>query len=477
MTPGNRGVTKERLVGVAWGLFLGLAIVKFGNPLAIEAAIRPPESLSDWIEDPWPISWSRIAAAPILAGVLAAGLGRLKGARGGSYWRWAAPGAWLAWQALAALRTTSASLSAPALAHFAITACAWAAGWLVVGQSSVRPWLLGGVLAGFCFCLVRANDQKLFEFRSDRQTLIEGERTGWTNFTPQLLEKMRADHVLLRTNDVDIVNPVILIKMAKDRASGTLVYPNALAGAVLLIGPVAIAVAGLARRRLSPITGVACLALAIGLACGALWGSGSKSGWLLALAQAGVAGLALPVSRKARRRTLAIAAAVGLAAFGWRFHQYFAQGATSASARLDYWRAAGAAAVESPFTGVGPGAFWMAYQRLKPPEAEPARLAHNDYLEQFSDSGIPGGLAYGAWMAGLFALAWRAAQPAVEPVRRAIAIGVLGWFAQGFFEFGLYIPALGWTAFTFAGMLATDGESGGARLRNAIPLRSSPRLV
>jgi O-antigen ligase len=27
-----------------------------------------------------------------------------------------------------------------------------------------------------------------------------------------------------------------------------------------------------------------------------------------------------------------------------------------------------------------------------------ARLAHNDYLEQFSDSGIVGGMFYGAWI-------------------------------------------------------------------------------
>jgi len=36
----------------------------------------------------------------------------------------------------------------------------------------------------------------------------------------------------------------------------------------------------------------------------------------------------------------------------------------------------------------------------------------------------------------------------------AIFAGLLGWFAQGFGEFGLYVPALAWTAFTLLGVLA-----------------------
>jgi O-antigen ligase len=83
-----------------------------------------------------------------------------------------------------------------------------------------------------------------------------------------------------------------------------------------------------------------------------------------------------------------------------------------------------------------------------------ARLVHNDYLEQFSDSGIPGGLLYLAWIGTLVAAVGRHVFNTAQPVLQALALGVLGWFAQGFVEFGLYIPALAWTAFTLAGVLA-----------------------
>src|SRR6267142_1394248 len=95
---------------------------------------------------------------------------------------------------------------------------------------------------------------------------------------------------------------------------------------------------------------------------------------------------------------LAAVALVGLGVFAVRFHSYFAAGATSVGARFDYWRAAGQATAEQPVFGFGPGTFQRPYARLNAPEAEMARLTHNDYLEQFSDSGIAGGIFYAAWI-------------------------------------------------------------------------------
>ena len=144
---------------------------------------------------------------------------------------------------------------------------------------------------------------------------------------------------------------------------------------------------------------------------------------------------------------------LGLAAFALRFQSYFAAGATSVGARFDYWRAAAQTTMANPVLGSGPGTFQRPYARLKAPESEMARLVHNDYLEQFSDSGVVGGALYLAWIGMVVAALAKGLARATDPLSFALALGLVGWFAQGFVEFGLYIPALAWTAFTIAGTL------------------------
>jgi len=44
-------------------------------------------------------------------------------------------------------------------------------------------------------------------------------------------------------------------------------------------------------------------------------------------------------------------------------------------------------------------------------------------------------------------------------LRFALWLGLLGWALQGLVEFGLYIPALAWPAFTFLGLLLSSADS------------------
>jgi len=82
-----------------------------------------------------------------------------------------------------------------------------------------------------------------------------------------------------------------------------------------------------------------------------------------------------------------------------------------------------------------------------------ARLTHNDYLEQLSDSGIAGGTFYAAWILTALVVIGRRVWNCGSPTIFAIFIGLLGWFVQGIGEFGLYVPALAWVAFTLLGCL------------------------
>ena len=64
-----------------------------------------------------------------------------------------------------------------------------------------------------------------------------------------------------------------------------------------------------------------------------------------------------------------------------------------------------------------------------------------------------------AWIFSRLVIIGRRVWNSGSPMTFAIFIGLLGWFVQGIGEFGLYIPALAWTAFTLLGcLLALSGN-------------------
>ncbi len=465
--PNSAVAAQARLTGqerfaLLLGLFLGLALLKFGNPVILDGRIIPPSSLAEALSltQPWPTRWGTWAMLGLAAagGILAAV--RRNTAAGGR-WLVGLPVAWMAWQCVSATTSVDDELTAGTLLHFATVLAAYFLGARLIPAKRGLPLLLAGLLAALAICLVRGVNQRLVEFPQDRLTLAEGERTGWTNFPAAALQQMRAESIVITTNGVDIANPMILAKLAKGRVHGTLVYPNALAGILLLLGPAAIVLAIRGTGTLRPVTRWGVLGLTAFLLGTGLFWTGSKSGWLIGLALAGLWLLRLPWSARLKSAAVALILIGGLAVFGLRFRNYFAAGATSVGARFDYWRAALQTAGAHPLLGTGPGTFQRPYARLKAPESEMARLAHNDYLEQFSDSGVPGGLLYLAWITALLVTLgrrlWRAE---TAPLEFAVLIGLVGWLAQGFTEFGLYIPALSWTAFTLAGALWARSAAG-----------------
>ena len=437
---------------LVFGLFLGLALLKFGNPVILDAKVSAPQSLAEAWSLTWPPRWSLWLLGPlVLAGT---GLVLVKRPRWpGSRWLWILPLTWLGWQCVSATQTVDGPLTSLTLLHLGgCVACYFLGAWLLGGPRELR-WLLLGLVAALAFCLVRAVDQKLFEFPQERQALLEGERAGWTNFTAEAFLEMKNSGAVITTNGVDMINPLMLAKYEKGRVHGTLMYPNALAGVVLLLLPVTLALAVTGTRRFRTLTRGAAIALTLFLGLGGLFWTGSKSGWLIAVLLATVGLFRLNWSARWKWGAVILLMAVGLTAFGLRFRSYFAGGATSVGARFDYWHAAVQNTADHPLVGSGPGTFQRPYALLKRPESEMARLTHNDYLEQFSDSGIPGGVSYAAWIGLLLWTLGRRVWSATEMVCFAIGIGLLGFFLQGVSEFGLYIPALAWPAFALGGAL------------------------
>jgi O-antigen ligase len=283
--------------------------------------------------------------------------------------------------------------------------------------------------------------------------LIHGEAVGWTNLTPDLVWEMKRDNVIITTNGLDVANPAILAKFAKGRVSGTLVYPNALAGLVLLLFPVSLVLAFNSSTRLRPVIRLLLILMVLFLGLAGFFWTGSKLGWLIALG-AGIAFLfRLKWPPQYKWTVVILVVVLGLGIFAIRFHHYFAAGATSLGARFDYWHAAVQTTLAHPGFGTGPGTFQRPYAELKSPDSEMARLTHNDYLQQFSDSGMIGGIFYSIWILTALTVITRKVWHSSSPVIFALFLGIVGWFAQGIGEFELYIPALAWTAFTLLGSL------------------------
>jgi len=401
--------------------------------------------------DSWPTHWANWLLVPLgLVGALV--VFRTKPQGPVRCWLWLLPLLWLAWQLVSATQTVSAGLTTATLWQFFGCVTCYFVGALVLNRETALRWLSVGVLAAFAFCLVRAVNQRLVEFPQTHRMLVEGTRDGWTNVPPAMFFEMKQDQIIITSNGVDVANPAVLAKFAKGRVMGTLVYPNALAGAILLLLPLSLTLAFHATILRPAIRGIV-IALACFLGGAGFFWTGSKLGWLIAMAMAGLWLFRLDWPARLKFAALAVVAILGLGIFSVRFHGYFAAGATSAGARLDYWRAAVQTTVANPLVGTGPGTFQRPYERIKSPAAEMARLTHNDYLEQFSDSGIPGGFFYGSWIVLALMTVGKRVWKTDNQIIFAFFIGLLGWFIQGIGEFSLYIPALAWTAFTLLGSM------------------------
>jgi hypothetical protein len=414
--------------------------------------------VNEFILEFWPSHWAIWIWLPlaVLGGVL---ICKYPGRRPGIYWLWLLPLIWLGWQCPAAIFSVDTSLTASTLPQFAGCVGCYFLGMLLLDRPVLMRLLLAGILAGFTVCLMRAVDQRVFEYSQTYQTLVEGEKNSWTNMAPATFLTLKQENLIVNTNGSDVVNPVLLDKLLKHRVSGTLVYPNALAGIILLLLPAGLTLSLSDTKSLKPSIRFAVMAMTIGLGGAAFIFTGSKLGWLLALGLGGLILFRLDWSTRLKWLALALVMVIGLGIFSVRFHKYFSSGATSVGARFDYWRAAAQTTRSHPIFGTGPGTFQRPFERLKSPTAEMARLAHNDYLEQFSDSGLVGGLAYLAWITLTLTTVGRRLWRQGDFLSVALFAGLLAWFIQGFAEFSLYIPALAWTAFTLMGCLTGRSEN------------------
>lgn len=411
------------LYAVAFGVWIGLALLKFGNPSVFADRIEAPDDPYQFLINPWPLSWGYI----LMLGLLPIAFRCWHWPREAPLWIIILPAVWFAFQIIASFHTIDSALSSRTLLHFLSVIGAFYLGF--GGFANLRKprwfWLL--LLVSFWAVLADGFYQHFLGLEDTRRYFQIYLLPKYPNGAP----------------------PELLQKLASNRIYSTLFYPNTFAAVLILCTPAVLAQLWLAEgTRPARLVMVSVTALA-SLLC-LLW-SGSKAGWLIAVCL-----LVLAVTRLVRsRRQKAIATTVlsiaGLAFFAWRYSQYLERGATSAGVRVEYWRAAVRAFSEQPLVGHGPGTFMHTYKRLKPAWAEMARLAHNDYLQQASDSGFPGFLTFSVFIFGSLFFLYRKSQS--DLLCFSVWLGLFGASIHALFEFNLYVPAIAWTQFLFFGWL------------------------
>ncbi|MDA1273865.1 MAG: O-antigen ligase family protein [Verrucomicrobia bacterium] len=420
----NRSVFWHASLSAVAGGTLGLSLLKFGNPVIFEGMIAAPSNFWEYVFQPWPVTWGYVMVAVVA--VLTLKAGNIRKCSPG--WIPFLPIIWFGWQILSSTQSVSPQLSRSTLWHFGATVAWYYIGLFGLSRAkTMRPfWIL--VLPAYFLVLWFGAEQHYGGLEATRRMIYE--QPNWRELPPAYLKKI-----------------------ASERIFSTLVYPNAFAGVILLFLPFMIPVTWKVTKVLPRIARMVCAGALAYLSCACLLWSGSKAGWLIALAVGLVGLVSIPIPRKAKIAISGGLVVIGLGAFLIRYAPYFEKGATSVSARLDYWRAAATTAIDHPFFGTGPGTFSIPYAKIKRPDSEMARLVHNDYLEQASDSGFIGCAVYVSFVFASMLFLFQRVGKNQDDLLFPIWMGLAGWTIQGMVEFSLYIPALAWPAFTMMGFL------------------------
>jgi len=137
--------------------------------------------------------------------------------------------------------------------------------------------------------------------------------------------------------------------------------------------------------------------------------------------------------------------------------------------RRDIWGAAWEMVKHNPVTGVGLGAFQVAYTQYDPSSGtQRVEQAHSDYLQILADAGIVGGVLAVAFLAILLIRGFRASG-AQDRHRRAIALGALtgcvGIVVHSLVDFNLQITSNAQLFLALAALATTKRETHGTLVR------------
>jgi O-antigen ligase len=424
------------LFPVMAGIFFFITIIKFGSPIVIDHYIDAPESVGAAFFEIWPPHWGGWLFAPVaLAGLLAIQMDRVR-----FHWALLLPAVWLGWEFLSATQTVSPQLTKLTLAQFTICVALFYLGFLA-RKGMANPWPVWvGMGLALCWFMRAGMEQHFGGLEATRKMLAASPQAAGVN--PKLL-----------------ADPEYMKRLASNRIFGTFGgYANSLAGGLVLLTPLTLVFLWRLTPKVRTQIRVLFVLILGGCALGCLYWSGSKAGWLVALVMGLVALWHSALPLKWRRWLIGGVLIVGVTGFAFKYAAFFQKDRNSVGARFVYWRAALLMTRHHPIMGTGPGTFQIPFAQIKDPADEMARLCHNDYLEQASDSGICGFISYTAMVLVMIMSLYRYStiNRPLNWLSFAIWLGIFGLWLHSFVEFHLYVPALAWPLFFLCGWLMSQ---------------------
>jgi O-antigen ligase len=418
-------LTNRFVFGLAAVAFL--APLKFGAPSIVQWAVTPPTSMVEAVYFTWPNELAIILVFAIFTWLVLDRermLARVD-------WLFVLPLLFLLTQVLAALRTICPQVTIDTVMLFAAGVLLFYVGAWCARDGAATGHIFGGLAVATLFVCILAMQQHFGGLEETRA--------------------YASTHVDTATAPRDF-----LLRITSNRVFGPFVYPNTLAGfLVVAFAPVLAWIWVRARGWDARVKWVA-LVFAAGVMLFCLLLTGSRGG-LAAFALMALTVLWCLVPQGGRRAARAIAglmAVLGLVVVLARHGGLLHFGTGSLEARTDYWCGAVRIIKDHLWLGTGPGTFGSIYPMYKTALTEEAETVHNNFLQMWSDSGV---LAFVAF-AGLWVVAVRdsfrlARQRRSDVAAAAIAGALVGWTVHGLVDFELYVPGVALPAFILLGTL------------------------
>jgi O-antigen ligase len=414
------------------GFFFFITLLKWGNPVILDNQVSAPLNIFEFLYQSWPVNWGYICMLPVvIVGVFCVDL-KIPRASAPLLLKsvLVLPLAWLIWQFISATHTVDVALTTETLKHFTACVILFYLGYFALGRLQ-NPWPVWLFLSIALLWIAKVGFEQHFGGLDETRKYFYS-LPDWQKAPPEFIKKL-----------------------SSTRIYSTLFYPNTLAGVLLLVVPITLGFVWDATTKFQSRARCLILALIAAPSIACLYWSQSKAGWLIALLLLLVALLMSKLRTSVKLPIIIGVVTLGVLAFVIRHGQYFERGSTSVVARFDYWRAAIAIGCNHPLFGTGPGTFAIPYATIKSPDAEMARLAHNDFIEQFSDSGIMGFTMFLTLFAIILAILYRYR----NQKRSNAAFGLLAVILHQSIEFHLYVPAIAWLTFLLFGWITRASQT------------------